>query len=61
MTYPGWLRAVPVVLQAAAVLAGVLIGNAAYDHWAEPDEPDPVTTTTTVVPPTPVTEEPPLH
>ncbi|HYF46544.1 MAG TPA: hypothetical protein VD926_10070 [Acidimicrobiales bacterium] len=55
--YPTWVRVVLVALQAAGVAGGVLLGNATYDAWSEPDEPTAVTTTTTVAPAVPVTED----
>ncbi len=58
MTYPRWLRATLVGLQAAAIVGGIWLGNATYDRWSRPDVPDPEPTTTTVV--TPETEVAPL-
>jgi hypothetical protein len=54
--YPTWVRVVLIALQAAGVIGGVLLGNATYSAWSEPDEPT-VVTTTTVAPAVPVTED----
>lgn len=49
-THPTWLRVILVLVQIAAVAGGILIGNATYERWSEPGEPE--TTTTTTIPQT---------
>jgi hypothetical protein len=51
--YPTWVRATLVALQALGLVVGLVIGNATYESWSEPDEPA-VVTTTSVVPAVPV-------
>jgi hypothetical protein len=51
--YPRWLRIVLVAVHVVAVAGGILIGNATYQAWSEPDV-EPAPTTTTVAPAVPV-------
>jgi hypothetical protein len=54
--YAPWVRVVLVGLQVLGLVVGLVLGNATYDRWSEPDPPE-VVTTTTVVPAVPVPED----
>jgi len=54
--HPTWVRVVLVALQLLGLVGGLVLGNASYQAWSDPDEPT-VATTTTVVPAVPVTED----
>jgi hypothetical protein len=56
--YPTWVRVALVGLQAAAVVVGLLLGNATYEAWSKPDNSASTTTTTVVQEqPVPITED----
>ena len=54
--HPTWLRVTLVALQAAGLVVGLLLGNATYEAWSEPDAPEAVPPTT-VAPAVPVPED----
>ncbi len=55
--HPTWVRVALVALQAAGLVVGLVLGNATYRAWSEPDPPEAVTPTS-VAPAVPVTEDP---